>query len=81
MTKQPGERNLSVFKIDQIRNDQVRRVRCPVCAVMPGDRCEGSPTFYFYSHTGRYLLAASMGLVPLLPGDTEESTALKLSEL
>ncbi len=59
--------------VEQDREDAVQKVTCPVCKSKPGKKCRMNDlaryTNGMRSHTGRYLLAASAGLVPLLPGE------------
>ena len=57
-----------IHSVEKARNQLTYQFTCPVCDVPPGQRCHypgnrGGPGF---SHTGRYRLAASAGLVPPL---------------
>ena len=54
---------------EEQREALVRKVPCPVCKVAAGRvcDCEGGGHLLI-SHTGRYNRAASVGLVPKLPG-------------
>lgn len=55
--------------IERQREMKVREVKCPVCFVDPGETCFPVLLSWGVAHTGRYRLAASRGLVPLLPGE------------
>jgi hypothetical protein len=58
-----------VTDVENVREAWTRTVSCPVCDRGPGERCVyPRPGTRERCHTGRYLLAASKGLVPLLPG-------------
>jgi hypothetical protein len=63
-----------VSDVENVREAWTRTVSCPVCDRGPGELCVYPSTWTGHfgvthrAHTGRYLLAASKGLVPLLPG-------------
>lgn len=63
---------MSAKMTEQDREDAARSVPCQVCKAKPNDKCTmgdlSRHTNGMRSHTARYLLAASRGLVPLLPG-------------
>lgn len=54
-------------QIERDREQQTKRVKCPVCPAESGETCEPIVANRLYSHTGRYRLAAQVGLVPPLP--------------
>jgi hypothetical protein len=55
----------SVAEVERAREGLVRTVRCPVCDAPPSNVCDDGG---YYSHTGRYDLAASKGLVSPMAG-------------
>lgn len=69
---------MNVDTIEQDREDATRKVRCPVCKAPEGKKCRldgfGPYATGVRAHTGRYLLAASRGLVPLLPGTSDKQS-------
>ena len=51
------------------READVRQVGCPNCSMGPGERCDygWAESTMQWSHTGRYMRAQELGLVPPFP--------------